>query len=99
MNPQPKQKAQRSQQYCDWLKNQRCVLCGRFKDEYRDIVPAHQNLGYGMMGGKASDTCALPLCTACHAVEHWKGNATVWNGINKERLIIEHLSRFIGENL
>ena len=71
MIPYPKIKTPRSREYLDWLKTQQCVICGRAKEEYRDIVPAHQTInGHGFMGGKANDFHALPMCSFCHAEGH-----------------------------
>jgi len=98
MIPDPKIKTPRSREYLDWLKTQRCVICGRAKEEYRDIVPAHQTInGHGFMGGKANDFHALPMCSFCHAESHWHGEKTLWGGHDRQKLIIDHLIKFIQE--
>ena len=100
MNPDPKPKTPRSQKYLEWLKTQRCAVCGRAKHEYRDIVPAHQTIDrYGYMGGKANDFHALPVCSFCHAEGHWHGEKTLWDGYDRKKLIIEHLIKFIQDGM
>jgi hypothetical protein len=90
MNPDPKTKTPRSQKYLDWLKTQRCVICSHPKEPNRDIVPAHQTiLGRGM-AHKPSDYTSLPLCSFCHAEEHWHGTETMWKGIDRKREVIKH---------
>ena len=77
--------------YLEWLKTQPCVKFGF--DCQGDIVPAHQNLFYGIMGGKSFDRWALPLCmyhhTMSQAAEH-SGKKTFWRGYELAQLIIEH---------
>jgi len=56
------------------------------------VVPAHQTLGYGIMGGKGHDIWAVPLCAGCHTIdpgaEHC-GHKTFWNGGNVSKIIFE----------
>ena len=89
----------RNKKYLEWLKTQPCAYpgCNRFKDEYMDIVPAHQNLDGGFMAGKSNDMYALGLCSEHHVLEHQQGSKTFWNGIYKEKLIIDNLIKFVRE--
>jgi len=63
------------------------------------IVPAHQSLDGHGTALKPSDFFAVPLCSEHHALEHLKGNETFWMHIDKKRLIIDHLVRYIKENV
>ena len=60
MTPYPKIKTKKSAAYEKFIRSKPCMICGgpaRF---------AHQNLGYGCMGGKSSSIQGLPLCDDCH---------------------------------
>ena len=92
-----KRKTPRNKAYLDWLKDQRCVICGRQKDDCRDIVPAHQSITGRGMGLKPSDYEALPECSFCHAEEHYHGTKSTWKDLDKKRLIIEHLTKYLQE--
>jgi hypothetical protein len=96
MNPDPKPQTPRSQKYLDWLKEQPCCVCGTCKNQWVDIVPAHQTInGHGFLAGKASDLCALPLCSRCHASEHRKGVKSFWRLHDRKSFIIQHLIKFM----
>jgi hypothetical protein len=47
------------------------------------------------MAHKPSDYTSLPLCSFCHAEEHWHGAETMWKGIDRKREVIKHLIRFM----
>lgn len=74
MNPQPKTKPTRDNDYLDWLRSQPCILCGG-----GPCQAAHQRLLSGGTGSKPDDKHALPCCPACHMAEHNKGILSAWN--------------------
>ena len=90
-NARPKPQTLELPKYLKWLRSQRCVSCGASKTEYLDIVPAHPS--GGGMAKKEHDSYALPLCVNCHAFEH-RNPKTFWNGIDRYRLIAEHLTQW-----
>jgi hypothetical protein len=95
----PKPKTHRHPKYLKWLSMQPCCKCGRGQHEYLSVVAAHQNLYGRGVGAKSSDLTALPLCAHCHTIgEHTQGVKTFWGNTNRERLVIEYLSRFIMED-
>ena len=91
MGSYPKPKTDRSPRYLKWLRSQPCVICGRYKDTTRDVVPAHQTIKDRGVSLKPSDYYALPLCSFCHAEEHYGGVKTMWKGLDRKLLIIDHL--------
>lgn len=100
MTQYPKQsKADKTdKKYQDWLKTQPCCNCGNEPIEgVRDVVPAHQNNGYGCMGGKGEDRSAVPLCVLCHSKEH-NGRKTFW-GDTDVKAIISRLNNKYENNL
>ena len=97
MNPQPKTRRIKCKKYLDWLKTQPCVKTGDYASEYISIVPCHQNIGYGHMGGKGHDIFALPLRSDLHAEEH-RGHKTFWEYRDIPQTIIDHLTRYAIEN-
>lgn len=60
--PQP---PERNAAYLKWLKRFPCVACGESRKP-RDAA----HLGPHGIGTKASDMFALPLCRACHQLQH-----------------------------
>lgn len=59
--------------HLDWIKTLPCVRCGRSPCD-----PAHVRIGTdGGTGLKPSDRYAVPLCRACHDIQH-KGEVTFW---------------------
>ena len=95
---------QKSETYKLWLRTQPCWICGTFANTNIDVVPAHQNLGYGKMGGKSHDMLALPECTACHFTEHndpekYKELLSHLDGLDrdaaKKSIILMHIWRFL----
>ena len=96
LNSYPKEKTPRSQEYKDWLKTQRCCICGTISHEWVSVVPAHQTIdGHGYMSGKSNDFYAIPLCSRCHLFEHQGGAKSFWKGRDKIKLVIDHLIKFI----
>jgi len=77
--------------YLDFIRAQPCVF-GGFGCQ-GDIVPAHQNLGYGMMAGKLHDRWALPLCMGHHTLfkkcEH-KGSKEFWQYQDPAQLVVRY---------
>lgn len=62
----------RSKKYLKWLSTLPCANCGAENDT---IVPHHViGVGNGIMGGKAGDDEAVPLCYICHADIHSAGS-------------------------
>jgi hypothetical protein len=63
-------------------------------------VPAHQSLGNDRgTAHKSPDFYALPLCSEHHAVfEHHIGAKSFWGNLDKKKLIIDHLVKYIQEN-
>ncbi len=108
MRPQPKPERFLYPKYLEWIKTQKCVVCGKYATIGNDVVPAHQNIGYGKMGGKSHDFFAIPLChLPCHtAFEHNQksklftlykethGVAPNWPVV-VERAIKDHIWRFL----
>lgn len=95
--PDPKDILFESQDYLRFLRERPiCAACGRHGSEVMSIVPAHQNLGYGKMGGKVHDSMAVNLCSICHGDEHF-GTVTFWKKQKKnpERIIIELLTKYL----
>lgn len=96
--PQPKMKRIVYQPYIDWLKKKPCVKTGHRSNDYMEVVPAHQTLGFGGMALKGHDIWALPLRADLHACqEHHKGHLTFWEGRDIALLIIEHWKRYSDE--
>ena len=93
MNPQPKIKRIKNAKYLSFIRQQPCCVC----HSTLDIHAHHENLGYGIMGGKVNDTRAIPMCFKCHKDRH-DGNLSSWQFFHSpERLIIEYLERFIAQ--
>jgi hypothetical protein len=63
-----------------FIRSKPCLKCCRYGDIQINVVPAHQNFGFGSMGSKASDLWTIPLCTDCHLQEHNQGHETFWEG-------------------
>lgn len=89
-----KHKTARSEKYKQWLKTQPCCNCGQKANDYLSVVPAHQNLEGGFMGGKSNDFHALPLCVECHYWEH-QAPKTFWRWTDKKKIVIDCLVKFI----
>ena len=65
-------------------------MCGKVSvDGVQNIVPAHQNLGYGIYGAKNHDIWAVPLCVECHAKEH-SGHRLFWKDREIELIILDN---------
>jgi hypothetical protein len=78
ISPFQKRKTYRSAKYLAWIRSRPCVSTGG------PARAAHQNLGKGHMGGKASDIQALPLSDDAHNMggqsEH-RGQVTFWSNV------------------
>lgn len=60
-----KTNAIRSPKYIAWIRTLPCCGCGQPSDD------AHHIIGFdGIMGGKADDAMAIPVCRACHTTLH-----------------------------
>lgn len=57
----------RSPRYLDWVRSRPCAHCGAIGQSQ-----AHHRIGLvgGVMGSKAGDQEAMPLCDACHSDLH-----------------------------
>ena len=97
MKSDQKEKTPRDKKYLLWQRTQPCAnpYCCKTGNDYESVVPAH-NKGGGV-SNKSSDYEALPLCNTCHQREHLKGFDTFWKGIDRERLVKEHLERYRGK--
>ena len=63
-----KSKPYRDKAYLKWVSEQPCSCCGLDDDT---TVPHHLiGVGNGVMGGKADDLEAMPLCFTCHSNIH-----------------------------
>ena len=72
----PKVKILRDRKYLDSFNGAACYACGTCDGT---IVPAHIRHGFsGGMGLKPPDNLALPLCHACHALQHDIGELDFW---------------------
>ena len=89
MNPQPKHKTHRDEDYKAFIRNKPCIICARKAVAHHEAVT---NRGIGI---KCSDYETLPLCEVCHEARHRLGRDTFWQGYNIERLIIGYLSEYI----
>ncbi len=111
MNPNPKLKAQKmikkvDEKYKRWIRQQKCVGCNRFVENY--ITAAHMRiLGNGGTALKPPDWDLWPLCTLpetdCHGAEH-RGAVTFFKQGTKpktkeyvQKLCDEHIERYIKE--
>ena len=71
-----KQKRFKSRKYLEWIRSDEnvCQMCGGSGYEVNPLVAHHAisvpGLQLGMMGGKASDTFAIPLHASCHVEFH-----------------------------
>jgi hypothetical protein len=55
-----------------------CVACGKAAPS----DAAHVRTGTdGGVGNKPGDRYAVPLCTACHAKQHWIGELAFWSAL------------------
>lgn len=58
----------RSKKYTNWVATLNCARC-HIRDE--TVIPHHLiGVGDGIMGGKAGDDLAVPLCFRCHQYIH-----------------------------
>jgi hypothetical protein len=90
-----KKKTPRSPKYLEWLRSQPCCVCGTVKNEWMDVVPAHQSFEGRGVGIKANDFHCIPLCVECHDIEHMQGVESFWVGEDRKMIVIAMLSRYI----
>jgi|GEM_PF-2071412 len=97
MRPHPKPQTPRSDPYKIWIRTQPCVNCGRYANEYLDVVPMH-----GRTAGtaiKGSDFEILPGCVSCHEAEH-RRRKLFWEvvkertGYTRAELVAIHRRRY-----
>jgi hypothetical protein len=61
----------RDRKYLDWLRTQRCILCGLHGHDYDVVDPCH--IGTAGKGIKSPDNEALPIRHMFHQEMHSKG--------------------------
>lgn len=61
-----KLKRWRSEKYLKWIRTLSCKLCGAPGSEAHHLIGVSE----GIMGGKAPDWQAMPLCRSCHNRTH-----------------------------
>jgi hypothetical protein len=67
----------RFKEHREWIASLPCCSCGSL----RDVVAAHLRIDTdGGTALKPSDWWTLPLCDACHHVQHQSGERTFWEG-------------------
>lgn len=91
MNPQPKDKAFRSEKYKAFVRSYGCLVCGKAAEAH------HEPLFNSGMGKKDSDSVCLPLCPECHRLRHSMGCVTFWDrhNIAPEMWIIRLLTEYL----
>ena len=90
MKPQPKEVAERSEEYKAWIRTLPCIRCNRPTSEAH-----HQNAaGQSTTGSKCSDYRCVPLCVEHHAEYHRIGRTTFWGTFDFEILIAKLNVRF-----
>ena len=70
-------------QHLAFVRQLPCVACGKAAPS----EAAHVRIGTdGGTGMKPGDRYAVPLCTACHAKQHWIGELTFWSALRIDPL-------------
>ena len=99
----PKVKTLRSERYLSFIRTMPCVFCGYTNQSEAAHVRFRNK---GGMGLKPSDFRAVPLCRACHGMQHQVGEKTFWglDGMNSsleqsgeasDRAIVETLTAYL----
>jgi hypothetical protein len=87
----------RSEKYKAWIREQPPATRKWIRFENPNIVAAHQRLPNSCGTGiKPPDTFVLPLTEGQHLMEHG-GDKTFWDGIDRARLCVEHVCRYLDE--
>src|SRR5262245_18570134 len=70
-------------QHLAFIRQLPCVACGKAAPS----EPAHVRTGTdGGIGMKPGDRYAVPLCTACHGIQHRVGDLTFWSALRFDPL-------------
>ncbi len=81
-----KVKKYRNKKYLKYISTLFCCGCGV---DSETVIPHHLiGVGQGIMGGKASDKDAMPLCFSCHHLIHETKNKDIqfrWIKLTLER--------------
>ena len=75
-------------EYRAWLEQEPCSSGG-------PCCAAHQREGAdGGTGLKPSDMFAVPLCHACHGLQHRVGEKTFWGPENKYQIMVNCITKY-----
>ena len=86
MNPIPKPPYWKSRRYLyDYIIKHRSMAPRAKADPQGHVIPAHQYLDGGKMGGKPSDSRTIPLYQFEHLAEH-RGDKDFWGNTNRARI-------------
>lgn len=92
LHPDPKTKTHRDKKYLLWIRTQPCASCGQLPIEGTyQVVPAHSG---GGMALKGPDRDAIPLCVACHGIDHTVGPFQEVKGVNRMDVARAHWKRY-----
>jgi hypothetical protein len=92
MSPQPKLPRIEDPQHLAFIRTLPCVKCNA-----KPCEAAHIRRGTdGGTGRKPSDKWAVPLCHACHALQHQKGEKFFWGDIESARQLAHNLHLLSG---
>jgi hypothetical protein len=75
--------SRRRGQHLAFVRQLRCVACGRAAPSEAAHVRTGTDSGVGM---KPGDRYAVPLCTACHAKQHRVGELSFWSALRFDPL-------------
>jgi len=72
-------------QHLAFVRQLPCVACGKAAPSEAAHVRTGADGGVGM---KPGDRYAVPLCTACHAKQHWVGELGFWCALRIDPLSV-----------
>jgi hypothetical protein len=72
----PKPDLRRRVRHLAFVRRLPCVACGKAAPSEAAHVRTGTDSGVGI---KPGDRYAVPLCSACHARQHWVGELTFWS--------------------
>ena len=81
----PKPNPRRRVQHLAFVRQLPCVACGKAAPSEAAHVRTGADGGVGM---KPGDRYAVPLCTACHAKQHWVGELGFWCALRIDPLSV-----------
>jgi hypothetical protein len=70
-------------QHLAFVRQLPCVACGKAAPSEAAHVRRGANGGVGV---KPADRYAVPLCNACHALQHWVGELSFWSALRIDPL-------------